>query len=402
MTPDDANAAGSDAAAAAMLATIAPPVATSDDAAFPTTPAVVALLDADGAVVTIAATGDARAFIARRATDTTGGAVTHARVAPCASMFEADCLFLELAALLTPESWRHAADRWRAWFVRLDPADHAPAWKKHDLRDIAGAPVRPETFIGPFPDKHAAARAGRAIDDGFDLCREPPRLAQAPNAIACPYKEMGRCPAPCDGSETMTSFRTRVASVLAGARDGFEREIEIRAGRIRQHATAMEFEQAAAEQDRVDAIAQFTKPSLRFARTFADFGVLAILPAGRAGWARVMAHAGGATRWWYDVHAASPDAALDAAGQAMAWAERLAPTPALDDLSVRRIGLVCSHLFSRRKSSATLMPISPPPDEREVLRAARKAAKIDADVPPPPKGRRATGSEPEADPEPSR
>ena len=36
-----------------------------------------------------------------------------------------------------------------------------------------------------------------------DLCRKHDILVQAPTGQACVYHEMGRCPAPCDGSMTL-------------------------------------------------------------------------------------------------------------------------------------------------------------------------------------------------------
>ncbi len=46
--------------------------------------------------------------------------------------------------------------------------------------------------------------------DAFDLCRYPNILKQAPRGVACAYKEMGRCPAPCDGTEALELYRVRV------------------------------------------------------------------------------------------------------------------------------------------------------------------------------------------------
>jgi len=47
-------------------------------------------------------------------------------------------------------------------------------------------------------------------EDAFDLCRYYNVLVEAPGARACAYKEMGKCPAPCDGSISMEQYRGMV------------------------------------------------------------------------------------------------------------------------------------------------------------------------------------------------
>lgn len=361
----------------AALGCLGPVLTCADDA--PGRPGVAVLHGDDGEVVLVASTGDLRAFIARRSE---GGRVA-ARVAVCGGAFEADCLQLEIAREIMPECCAAIADRQRGWFVHLDPDAAAPSWRKTDLRDVRWGPGVAETLIGPFANKHAAARAGEALDDAFDLCREPRRLALAPRAEACAYKEMGRCPAPCDGSEPMEAFRARVRTVLALAALGLTGLGESIGRDVAARAAALDFEAAAALQRRAGALEAFSRPGLRHARTLGQFGVLAVQPSGRSGWARVMVHAGGATRWWGDVASRDEAAVIGACRGALAWAEGAARAIVLSGRGVERVGVVVTHLYAPGRGRGTVMALEPTPDEAALLRAARRAGKIDATGPRP-------------------
>src|SRR6185295_16204268 len=84
-----------------------------------------------------------------------------------------------------------------------------------DLPDPRLLALARGVFIGPIADKDTAGRLIERTIDAFDLCRYHHLLVQAPRATACAYKEMGRCPAPCDGSETMAGFRARTLAAAA-------------------------------------------------------------------------------------------------------------------------------------------------------------------------------------------
>lgn len=383
----------------AALAADAGPIASAPDR-----PGVVALLGPHGTLVLIAATGSVRGFLSRRCGGSggrqdLGPAVASARWTACGSGFEADCLYLELARTLTPGTYHQSADRWRAWFLRLDADDRAPSWKKGDLREFVFAPagddgghrgdpaagterVRPGTLLGPLATKHAAARFGEGLDEAFDLCREPRRLERAPRAEACVYKEMGRCPAPCDGSEPMASFRSRVWAAVGAVAGGLADEAARVEDAMRQAASAMAFERAAALKARAEAMLRLSVGPARHVRTLERFGVLAVLPAGRAGWFRVIAHGGGRTAWVGDAKATDRAAALAMVElglqRARAWAAGVAEA-GLDLAGAERAGMVCAHLFSGRRTAGTLLTIEPRPDPAMVWRAVGRASRLEAD-----------------------
>lgn len=310
--------------------------------------AVVLLSDAAGRPILLATTADARAFLRRRLAR--GGiqadlsAITaRADVWLVGSGLEADLAFLRVAREAMPETWEALTERWRAWFIHLDPDAVNPVWRKTNLGDGARESA-PGRLIGPMASKDMAGKCGEAIDDLFDLCRFPRELALAPRGTACAYKEMGRCPAPCDGSESMASYRGRVGEALASLR--IDRALLSRPFEeaMAQAAARQDFEAAAVAKSRVDRVAALSRPALREARPLDGFRFVAVLGSGRPRWARA---------WWIDPWRCEPVADLDGARARESVAEleavvadlaaRGEPEGGLDPVL---LGIVSRHLLA--------------------------------------------------------
>lgn len=210
--------------------------------AIPASPGAVALFDADQRCVLLAASGDVRAFATRRAgliTCHDGSAAHQVRCLLCPSMFEAELAYLRFARSLMPTTCRSVTDRWRCWYLRLDP--QRGRWSPASLEE---AEADGSVFIGPMPDKHAPSRLGELLDDLFDLCRYPAELARAPQGKVCAYHEMGRCPGPCAGLEARAAFDARFVQAIAalGSHTVLREAIEALMGAA---AASMHFERAA-------------------------------------------------------------------------------------------------------------------------------------------------------------
>src|SRR4051812_40911753 len=121
------------------------------------------------------------------------------------SAFEADAVYLEAAREFFPQTYRGMTGFHPAWFIHVNPDANFPRFVKTIDLDI-----KTGMLIGPIEDKHAAARLIENVIDWFDLCRYYNILVESPNAMPCAYKEMGKCPAPCDGSISMDSYRRLV------------------------------------------------------------------------------------------------------------------------------------------------------------------------------------------------
>ncbi|MFA9445720.1 DEDD exonuclease domain-containing protein [Egicoccus sp. AB-alg6-2] len=108
--------------------------------------------------------------------------------------------------------------------------------------------------LGPLPSRAAAQQLVDALQDAYPLRTCTPRLRRAQDHPACVLKDLGRCGAPCDGTQSAAAYDRVVAEVEAAwddptdllarlrsrmlryGRDGrFERAGEVRA---RLHAAA--------------------------------------------------------------------------------------------------------------------------------------------------------------------
>ncbi|GAB4382992.1 MAG: hypothetical protein Kow0022_01700 [Phycisphaerales bacterium] len=190
-----------------------------DLSAVPAGFGVVALVDGQRRCLLLAATGDMPRFCTRRKSFFLEAARDDGQarvwVLPCGSMFEAELEYLRAARRFMPQRVASITDRWRTWYLRLDP--RAGRWSACSLEDLSEADAS-NIVIGPMDERSMPIRLGELLDDVFDLCRFPTELARRPGGRVCVYHEMGRCPAPCAGLEVWESFLARFAEASASAR----------------------------------------------------------------------------------------------------------------------------------------------------------------------------------------
>jgi excinuclease UvrABC nuclease subunit len=140
--------------------------------------------------------------------------------------------------------------------VHVDPSGRTPYFAK-----VARLLPPPGLCLGPFSSGRSAQGFMDIIQDAFDLCREPRRLAQAPHGRPCAYQQMGRCVGVCDGSMAMDVYRTVVAQAAAyaaGQRAGYLQELT---ERMKRAADQLRFEQAGAIKARLDRLRQLDGPA---------------------------------------------------------------------------------------------------------------------------------------------
>lgn len=387
----------------------ADPAIAPDYLALPDAPGVCIFEGADGKTVLIATTASARGLARRRLAPTpdeartaradlrplcTGGRVHAIRVG---SSLEADAVYLHQARRRLAHLARVVAERWRAWFVHVDPDAEFPQWSKTNLMiglvgkrsagtAIGGGALPPGVLLGPLPDKDAAGRLIEAMIDAFDLCRFHHILVQAPKGAPCAYKEMGRCPAPCDGTESMPDYRRRTReAVELLARQRIEHlldEVE------RENGAAAIAEDAARCRTlgkRLDRLLPLRKPGFAYVANLSEWALLLALGSPVPGRTRiVLAHHGQL------LHIADVDP-LDAneivgACQAAEHALRGAPPLALDEDRIDTIGLLTRWLFLPKKkllgwsTRLDLGPVDPKSLQREAksLVLGDKAATVES------------------------
>ena len=157
-----------------------------------------------------------------------------------ASPFETNYWYWRAARQLYPKRYRKMVVFGKVWFVQVETDSDIPQWK------VVDDPFTQSGIsIGPMQTRKSAAELIGELEDIFDLCRYYHVLRKAPHGEACSYFQMGKCPAPCDGTVSMQSYRTTVATSAAWlqGQQVFTADLE---RQMHRFARNMQFEQAAA------------------------------------------------------------------------------------------------------------------------------------------------------------
>lgn len=280
------------------------------------------------------------------------------------STFEADWVYLEIARRVFPRSYRGMLGFEAAWFVHVNPAHRFPRYVK------TIDPAREGVLVGPLEDKHAAARLIELVEDSFDLCRYHNVLVESPNGRACAYKEMGKCPAPCDGSISIEQYHEMIrwsVETLVAPGDMIAGQTR----RMKAAAADLQFEVAAKIKQHLDRISQFGKGPFRHVRRLEDFRYLSLQHGPRAGAAKVFLIAPGVIEEVAGVIGDVSQCAdllrgiLDRDSQVSAE---------INERGVERLGVVADHLFRARRISGIFLRVDQL-EERSFAKAIRDLQK---------------------------
>lgn len=285
------------------------------------------------------------------------------------SAFEADWIYYEAARVVFPGAYRTMVGFRPAWFVHVDPDAEFPKYAKTIDPSAAGG-----TFVGPVEDKHAAGRLAQLAEDAFDLCRYYHILLEAPVGRACAYKEMGKCPAPCDGTISMAAYRQLVSLSLRTLVDP-QPMIREQEQRMRSAAGELRFETAAKIKQHMDLLGQLGKGAFRHARPLDDFRFLSLQHGPSVGQANVFVITPGAVEPVASL-VAPPASSSGLLRLIFERGQRLAG-PTLTPDEVERIGVVSHHLFATRAAQGIFLPLAEVEDKslakayRELLKQKR-------------------------------
>ena len=287
------------------------------------------------------------------------------------SAFEADWLYFEVARELFPRSYQGMVGFRPAWFVHVNPDSQFPRYIK--TTDLS----RPGLYIGPVEDKHVAARLIQLVEDLFDLCRYYNLLVEAPNAKACAYKEMGKCPAPCDGSISMEQYRNVIdwsARTLVDPPDF----IRMHTQRMQSAAAELHFETAGKIKAYVDQLSQLAKGPYRFARLLKDFQFVSFQHGPGVGTVKVFCICRGRIGMAACM-VDEPHWPAELLGAVLKAAEAGNEAGALiDQVGTERIGIVVPHLFSAKSGHGIFVRLDEL-SEKGILRAYRELLKRPAE-----------------------
>jgi excinuclease UvrABC nuclease subunit len=279
--------------------------------------------------------------------------------------FEADWLYYEAARVCFPDTYQGMVGFRPAWFVHVNADAEFPRYTKTtELVRRAGS------LFGPLEDKQAAGKLVQLVEDAFDLCRYHHILVESPNGRACAYKEMGKCPAPCDGSISAGQYRQLVRWSVRAIEEAPE-FIRDQEQRMRDAAAELRFETAGKIKQFVTQLEQFGKGPFRHARRLEDFAFVALQHGPRPGTAKVFLIAGGRIEEILGIvgEPLNPAAVLRVAlERAAGWIP-----DSLGGADVERIGIVTHHLFSGKHRGVFLRLDTI--DEKAVLKGFRELGK---------------------------
>jgi len=282
------------------------------------------------------------------------------------STFEADWIYLEAARQLFPRTYQGMVGFKPAWFIQVDPSNNFPRY----IKTIA--PLgKHGVVVGPLEDKHAAARLIQLVEDSFDLCRYYNILVESPNAKACAYKEMGKCPAPCDGTISMDEYRRNVeqsSRVLVRPED-FVREQD---AKMQQLAGELQFEQAAKVKAKLEQVKQFGKSAFRYAQPIDDFCFISFQRGPSEGCAKIFLITPASIE---EVAGLIDDPqGVSALLQIILQRARELSAQEMTEAAVERMGLVAHHLFSGKQPKGIFIKLDEL-EEKSLERAWRELAK---------------------------
>ena len=254
---------------------------------FPPTRGVVEFQAKDHTTLLLAATGNLRTFIAQRLneSDEPGARADLAPITarilaqPTGSALEADLLVLERARAVDPDLYAKLTHQNRRALLVMNP--DSGTWRTAETETLEATPH--ERVIGPCLSSKAAHLLGEALDDVHELCRYPAQLARAPRGIPCAYKDMGRCPGACDGSESMHAYHERFQHALDDASVGIDAWAARIEDGIRHASAALDFESAAHAKRHLNTINALPRDALVHAGSLHAFSCVIVTPAIRAG-----------------------------------------------------------------------------------------------------------------------
>jgi excinuclease UvrABC nuclease subunit len=282
------------------------------------------------------------------------------------SAFEADVIYLEAARALFPQTYQGMVGFRPAWFLHVNPDANFPRYVK--TTDLS---PRDGVLIGPLEDKHSAGKFVEEIEDWFDLCRYWNILVESPNAKACAYKEMGKCPAPCDGTISLENYR-RLIDLSVWTLTHPDEAVRQHKHRMANAAAEMRFEIAGKIKKYVEQLSQIGKGPLRHVRPISDFNYLTLQRGPREGTAKVFLITPGRVEEIAGL-ISEPLRPSELLRVAFTLASGRTAT-GVDSAGAERVGVVAQHLFTAKQSHGVFLPLESV-DEKSITKAYRDLLK---------------------------
>ncbi|MBE5816532.1 MAG: excinuclease ABC subunit UvrC [Clostridiales bacterium] len=133
-----------------------------------------------------------------------------------------------------------------------------------------------DLFFGPYTDVKAVRKTVSALRGvfGFRTCQS--FTGPGKNKRACLFKDLGQCPAPCDGSISMSDYRKGIDKIIKLLK-GNSSEVKAQlTEEMNGYALNLEFERAARIRDSIKAIDDISQRERVFKDGLADMDIFAM------------------------------------------------------------------------------------------------------------------------------
>jgi DNA polymerase-3 subunit epsilon len=216
---------------------------------------------------------------------------TAVRSIVCATPLEASVRELRMIAEHKPRYNRRSRFPERAPWVKVTVE---PFPRLSVVRVVADDAARGAQYLGPFGSRRAAEQAVAALHEAFALRQCSGRLPArpAPGASACVLAEIGRCGAPCTGSQSASEYAGLVAAARAAIRGDVRPVVDVVLARVRALSASERFEEAATHRDRLAAFVRGASRVQRLAPLSACAELVAARRSALGGWEVVLVRHG--------------------------------------------------------------------------------------------------------------
>ncbi|MGW9350207.1 DEDD exonuclease domain-containing protein [Nocardiopsis flavescens] len=242
---------------------------------LPERPGVYVFTDARGADLYVGKSNNLRRRVAsyftaaenRRRIREMAGVVAGVTPIVCATDLEASVRELRIIAERKPPYNRRSRHPERVRWVTLTPEAYPRPSVVTTVKDD-GAP-----YIGPYTSAAEAEQAKAALLHALPLRQCTHRLTPGgtDGVTACVIAQLGRCGAPCDGTESQDAYREHAEAARTAMTGDADALVAAHTGRIAELSADLRYEEAAALRDRLAAF-------LRGARRAQRMGALAAVP----------------------------------------------------------------------------------------------------------------------------
>ena len=140
------------------------------------------------------------------------------------------------------------------------------------------------TYLGPFGSARMAELAMAAAHEAFPLRQCTPRISARTVMSACVLHEMGRCGAPCTGSESVDDYAVHAAAFATAVTDDPQRVVDALRRRIETLSAHQRYEDAGAQRDRLAAFVRAAARCQELGALAAVPELVAARPRDRGGW----------------------------------------------------------------------------------------------------------------------